>query len=217
MFLILNKYLLPIQRRTYCVRARVIKRSPIYGRILFLFAVNILHITTSSMGYVLFIFTHRAHACERACASARVVKYCIRLSLDGFSSHLLGTYYKLWQVTCATYLSCSRTARMRASARIRARAWLRVRLYMDGFSSNLLWTYYKWPKVTLATYLSYSRTARMRASARMRARAWLRVCLYMDGFSSNLLGTYYKSPQVAWATHFSCSCTAHTRVCDCMS
>jgi hypothetical protein len=37
------------------VRARVIKRSLIYGRILFKFAVNILQITTCSMGYVLFM------------------------------------------------------------------------------------------------------------------------------------------------------------------
>jgi hypothetical protein len=29
------------------------------------------------MGYVLFMFTHRAHACERACASARVFKHSL--------------------------------------------------------------------------------------------------------------------------------------------
>jgi hypothetical protein len=46
--------------------ARVIKRSFIHGRILFTFAENILQITISSMGYVRFMFTHRAHACERA-------------------------------------------------------------------------------------------------------------------------------------------------------
>jgi hypothetical protein len=38
----------------------------IYGRILFKFAVNTLHITTRSMGYVRFMFTYRAHACESA-------------------------------------------------------------------------------------------------------------------------------------------------------
>jgi hypothetical protein len=38
-----------------CARARVIKRSLIYGRILFKFALNILHVTSSSMGYVLFM------------------------------------------------------------------------------------------------------------------------------------------------------------------
>jgi hypothetical protein len=44
-----------------CARACVIKHSLIYGPILFTFAVNILHIT-SSMGYLLFTFTHRTHA-----------------------------------------------------------------------------------------------------------------------------------------------------------
>jgi hypothetical protein len=59
---------------TRCARARVIKHSLIYGRIFFKFAVNILKVTWSSMGYVLLIFTHRPRACERACASVRVVK-----------------------------------------------------------------------------------------------------------------------------------------------
>jgi hypothetical protein len=54
-----------------CARARVIKRSLIYGRILFKFAVNILQITSSSMDYVLSMFTHRAHACGRVCERAR--------------------------------------------------------------------------------------------------------------------------------------------------
>jgi hypothetical protein len=52
------------------VRARVIKLSFIYGR----FAVNMLQITTRSMGFLLFMFTHRAHAFEHACAISQVVK-----------------------------------------------------------------------------------------------------------------------------------------------
>jgi hypothetical protein len=42
--------------------ALVINCSLIYGRVLFKFGVNILHLTTSSKGYVLFMFTHRARA-----------------------------------------------------------------------------------------------------------------------------------------------------------
>jgi hypothetical protein len=49
-----------------CARARVIKRSLIYGRIIFKFTVNILQVTSSSNGYILFMFTHCVHACERA-------------------------------------------------------------------------------------------------------------------------------------------------------
>jgi hypothetical protein len=76
-----------------CKRAfaskRVINCPLIYGRFLFKFAVNILQITTSGMGYVFFMITHRAHACERE----RLVKN-IHSFLDGFSSNLMGTYYR---------------------------------------------------------------------------------------------------------------------------
>jgi hypothetical protein len=59
-----------------CERAGMIKHWLIYRPILFKFkfSVNILQITTSSMGYLLFMFTHHAHACERERASARLVK-----------------------------------------------------------------------------------------------------------------------------------------------
>jgi hypothetical protein len=43
------------------------------------------------MGYVLFMFTHRAHACERGCAIARVVKHSLifgRILLK-FAGHIL--------------------------------------------------------------------------------------------------------------------------------
>jgi hypothetical protein len=54
-----------------CASAHMINCSLIYGRFLFKFAVNILHITISSRGYVLFMITYRAHACERVCERAR--------------------------------------------------------------------------------------------------------------------------------------------------
>jgi hypothetical protein len=47
-----------------CASALVINCSLIYGRFLLKFGVNILHLTTSSKGYVRFMFTR---------ASARVV------------------------------------------------------------------------------------------------------------------------------------------------
>jgi hypothetical protein len=70
-----------------CARACVIKNSLIYGPTLLKFAVDILQITSSSMGYVLTyiawaMFTHRAHACERARACARVVKTFTYLRTD---------------------------------------------------------------------------------------------------------------------------------------
>jgi hypothetical protein len=57
-------------------RARVVKQSIIFGRILFKFDGHILQMTTSYMGYVLMMFNHCVHACmcERACASASVIK-----------------------------------------------------------------------------------------------------------------------------------------------
>jgi hypothetical protein len=60
----------------------VIKRSLIYGRIVFKFAVNRLQITSSSMGYILFMFKH-ASSREQARAWLNIC-----LSLDGFSSNL---------------------------------------------------------------------------------------------------------------------------------
>jgi hypothetical protein len=51
--------------------------SLIFERILSKFAGNILRLTISGKDYVLFIFTHRSHACERACARARVIKHSL--------------------------------------------------------------------------------------------------------------------------------------------
>jgi hypothetical protein len=55
-----------------CVCEHVIKHSLIYGRILFKFAVNRLQITTSSIGCILVMFTHRVHACDRVRLRVRV-------------------------------------------------------------------------------------------------------------------------------------------------
>jgi hypothetical protein len=101
----------------------------------------------------------------------------VRLFMDGFSSNFGWTYYTSQQVARHTYFSCSRTARMRASARVRARAWFNSQLSLDGFSSNLMGTYYTWPQVTCDTYLSCSVTACVCAcacaSVHVRARVWL--------------------------------------------
>jgi hypothetical protein len=62
---------------------------------------------------------------------------CVRLFLDGLYPNLLGTYYDSPEAAWATYFSCLHTARMRVRARVRARAWLSIRISLDGFSPNL--------------------------------------------------------------------------------
>jgi hypothetical protein len=80
---------------------RVIKRSHIYGRVIFKFAVNILHITTSSMCC---IFSCARTAYTRASASVRArARVSARLSLDGLSPNLLGTCYMSPQIAWATF------------------------------------------------------------------------------------------------------------------
>jgi hypothetical protein len=101
--------------------ARVINCSLIYGRILFKCAVNILlHITTSSKGYVLFMFPHRAHACQRVCARARMVKHsiiCGRIlfKLDAgvhitndHKLHVIHTYHVQAPCACVRARECER-------------------------------------------------------------------------------------------------------------
>jgi hypothetical protein len=57
------------------VRARAwLTHSRIFGRILFKFAGHILQMTTSYMGYIRIMFTHRGYTHERAYASAHVIK-----------------------------------------------------------------------------------------------------------------------------------------------
>jgi hypothetical protein len=64
-------------RKRACATARVINCSLTYGRVLFKFALNILHITISSKGYVLSCsYTARtcarAHVRERACLNIQL-------------------------------------------------------------------------------------------------------------------------------------------------
>jgi hypothetical protein len=138
--------------RTACTCKRasasacVITHSLIYGRILFKFAVNILQVTSSSMGNVLFMFTHRAHACERACATERVVKHSLIYgpTLFKFAVNILhittsSMVYVLFMIT-----HCARVLTARASARACVRALGKnIHSSLDGFSLNLLGTYYR--------------------------------------------------------------------------
>jgi hypothetical protein len=91
---------------------RVINCSLTYGRFLFKSAVNILQITTSSKGYVFFMFIYRAHACERACASARVVKYSIifgriLFKLDGHILQMTTSYMGYIRVQAPRAHACA--------------------------------------------------------------------------------------------------------------
>jgi hypothetical protein len=67
---------------------------------------NILRITTSCMGYILWMFKHRARVCERACESARVrarAWLSVRSSLDRLPPNVQRTYEKSPQVAWAMY------------------------------------------------------------------------------------------------------------------
>jgi hypothetical protein len=63
-----------VRARACVLSMRTCVHSLISERILSTFAEDILWLTLSGKDYVLFIFTHRAHVCERVCASARVIK-----------------------------------------------------------------------------------------------------------------------------------------------
>jgi hypothetical protein len=65
-------------RERACASACEISCSLFNGRFLFKFAVNILHITTSSKVNVLIMSKNRSHACERVCANVRVRALCER-------------------------------------------------------------------------------------------------------------------------------------------
>jgi hypothetical protein len=57
--------------RACVLNARACVHSLIFERIISKIAGNILRLTISVKDYVLFIFTHRAHACERVFESVR--------------------------------------------------------------------------------------------------------------------------------------------------
>jgi hypothetical protein len=68
----------PRARACACVlNARVPVHSLIFERIISRFAGNILLLTINVKDYVLFIFTHCAHACERACSRACAIKHSL--------------------------------------------------------------------------------------------------------------------------------------------
>jgi hypothetical protein len=72
-----------------------------------------------------FSCSRTARTCASARMRARVYERARGLTvnyLDGFSSNLMGTYYKWPQVTWDTYWSCVITACMRACASVRVRA-----------------------------------------------------------------------------------------------
>jgi hypothetical protein len=68
-----------------CATGRVVKHSRIFGPTLFNFAVNILQSTTSSMGYVLVIITHRA----QVRALGKTHSLIFRRILFKFAGHIL--------------------------------------------------------------------------------------------------------------------------------
>jgi hypothetical protein len=65
---------LNVHARACVLSARTCVHSLIFERILSKFAGNILRLTISCKDYILFMFTHRAYACEHTCARARVIK-----------------------------------------------------------------------------------------------------------------------------------------------
>jgi hypothetical protein len=96
-----------------CVlNARVYVHSLIFERILFKFGGNILRLTISVKDYVLFMFMHWAHACERACAWACVIKHS-RI----YGPILFKFAVNILQLTMSSF-SCSLTSRTRASERV---------------------------------------------------------------------------------------------------
>jgi hypothetical protein len=116
-------------RERACASARVINCSLIYGRFLFKFGVNILHLTISSKGYVRFMFTHRAHACECVCERARglTINYFWTNRLQMWCAHTTNDH-KLHGIH--TYHVQS--LRACESVHVRARVWLSAHLWTDS-------------------------------------------------------------------------------------
>jgi hypothetical protein len=79
--------------------------------------------TTSYMGYILIMFTHRGHA-----ASARMIN-CLLI-------------YGRFLFKCAVYI-LQITTNSEGYGHVHAHAWLNIQLSLDGFSSNLMGTYFK--------------------------------------------------------------------------
>jgi hypothetical protein len=161
--------------------SRLVKHSLIFGRILFKFAGHILQMTTSYMGYTLIMFTHRGHTRERAFASACVINCSLMYRRFLFK---FGVNIHITASRRDTYFSCSRTARTCASARVRARAWLNIQLSLDGFSSNVMGTTTKDHKLHgIHTYHVQSLRACACASASVIKRSLIfeRILFKFDG------------------------------------
>jgi hypothetical protein len=105
-----------------CSSAHVFKHSLIFGRILFKFAGHIL-------GYILIMFTHRAHVCKR------VIKHSLI-----YSRILFKCVVNRLQITTRSMAYVLFMFMHRVHVCKRARAWFSVRIFLDGFSSNLLGT-----------------------------------------------------------------------------
>jgi hypothetical protein len=95
--------------------------NAIFERILFKFAGNILRLTISVNDYVLSMFTHRAHACERACARACMIKYSLiygPIHLK-YAVNILKITTKRMGYLLFMFTHCAHTCeRVRASARV---------------------------------------------------------------------------------------------------
>jgi hypothetical protein len=130
-----------------CARACVIKHSLNYEPILLTFAVNILQLTTSSKGYVLFMFTH--HACKRACVSVRVVTHSIIFGriLFKFDGHIV-------------QMTTSYTACMRLRACVCERACASIQQIPRGYMSHIICCV--WMHVLTARTSIYSRICQAR-------------------------------------------------------
>jgi hypothetical protein len=119
----------------------VITHSVIYGQIVFRFAVNILQVTSSSKGYVLFMFTHRAHVCERAYARARVIncsltygRFLFKFAVNILQITISSKGYVLFMFMHRAHV-CDGAC---ASAHV-----VKHSIILDGFFSNLMSTCYK--------------------------------------------------------------------------
>jgi hypothetical protein len=159
-------------RACACVlNARPFVHSLIFERIISKFAGNILLLTISIKDYVLFIFTHRAHACECACARACVIKHLLIYgpTLSKFAVNILQITTRAWlkhSLIFGRILFIFAGHILQMTTHYMGYTLIRFtqlgHLFMAGFSSNLGWTYYTLQQVARDTYFSSSRTARTR-------------------------------------------------------
>jgi hypothetical protein len=123
------------------------------------FAVNILQLTTSSKGYILFMFSHHAHVWERACVSARVVTHSNIFGriLFKFDGHIL-------QMT-TSYTACTR---VRACVCERAS----IQQTPRGYMSHIICV---WMHVLTARTSIYSRICQARDGQWLVVLKWQNI------------------------------------------